>query len=754
MASDDFLGEVIIPLPPRPLSCDATLEEVASTPTGQALVQGWFPLTANAQEGGNLAETARLLGRSTDVSSPGPLGEINAAVSWGTGIISDDLNVRSALRPRLGRLDVTIHSVSGLPVKFSDRPCVVATLEHQMGVTPEMKDTTDPVWDDITFVFAVTELTSDLVLTVVDHDPLMGDQVCGEVVVPLQHLLARSPEAFISAMAGPKLMQKLGISGTAASAKQHAEDTPRYAELMPPRPPGSEFLAVSPRPEKPLGVLMYSVSLDLDMPAWFGYLAPEVMAREKAAGEDHTSSEFSYGAFCIALGRLLDCVLFFPMFAPMRTVLYLQSWQAPVLNSVLISILTIGTLFFWFTFKALTPLWLLMLPFLHGYVSYLIHLDDVPVLYAEEQAERDKAKADHAHYEGDKWRMQLAEEAKLLDAATHVEATSVSAALFSQIPGASVVSGMTNMLRSGVQSANDTTQALNVYKKIYSKLGGIQKMIVDMDLWLEPYLALFTWTEPGVTATLAAIFAAVGLALSVVAYIAASILGFLGMGWNHVTLLLGLCFFAPQGLPITRSILDMIDYYLGYLGSVATITGLTAGAGLEATAPPKKPHLQGEELHAEVLAAAQARVTKRLAAKAALQEHKSTLRHVTFTLDDLKAFTWFGRLAQRAPTVPRDQTLRMAARVTHAEPPPRVEEAAARSSGGRELGRTVSAPGALPHAADHHHHGHHHHGHDKGPEDTPKKAAIQRSPTTPLSTPRSTSFLKRLSPGGGPKTTE
>ena len=668
MASDDFLGEAVIPLPPRPLPCDATAEELAEAAAqGQAITQGWFPLTASEQEGAHLVETCALLGRGVDTSVAGPLGEVNATVAWGTGVICDDLNTRPSLRPRLGRLTVTVHGVTNLPAKFSDRPCVVSTLEGQMGVTPEVPNTCNPVWEDATFVFAVTELTADLVFTVVDHDPLVGDQTCGEVLVPLHHLLASSPTVFAAAMAGPHLTHLSGQEDVVAAARAAAA-APRHAHVLPARAPGCDILTPSPRPPQPLGVLSYSATLELDRPAWFGYLAPDVMPRETMPGEDNSAEEFSYGAFCVALGRLLDCI-FCPMFAPLRTVLYLQSWQAPRLNACLITILSVGTLFFWFTFKALTPLWLLLMPFLHGYVSHLIHLNDVPVLYLEEQAERDKAKGDEAAYVYSKWTMLVETQNKLLEEATKVGATSVSGALLASVPGAGLVSGMTSMLRSGVQAAGDNAQALNIYKKIYSKLGGIQKKILGLAVWVEPMVTVFTWSEPGVTATAAAIFAGYGLILSAAAFVVCSILGYLGVGWNHVTLGLGLTCFSPKGAPITRSILDMIDYYLAYLASVATITSLTGGSGLEATAPPKEPHLEGDALVAEVTKEAQANVKRILEAREATLVRKNALHPVDFTLADLQSSAWFGKLVHRAPLVPREQYMNMATRVTTTKPP-------------------------------------------------------------------------------------
>ena len=675
MAHDDFLGEVVIPLPPRPLPCDATAAELAEAASqGKCIAQGWFPLTANEQEGAHLVDTCRLLGRGSDTSVPGPLGEVNATVAWGTGVLCDDLNARPSLRPRLGRLTVTIHAVTGLPAKFSDRPCVVSTLEGQVGVTPEVPNTCNPRWEDVTFVFAVTELTADLVFTVVDHDPLVGDQTCGEVLVPLHHLLASTPTVFAAAMVGPHLTKLAGQEDAVAQARAAAAE-PRHAHVLPARAPGCDILTPSPRPPQPLGVLSYSAVLELDRPAWFGYLAPDVMPRETMPGEDNSAEEFSYGAFCVALGRLLDCI-FCPMFAPLRTVLYLQSWQAPRLNAALMSILTIGTLFFWFTFKALTPLWLILLPFLHGYVSHLIHLDDVPVLYIEEQAERDKAKADDAAYEATKWAMLVEMQAKMLEDATKVGATSVSGALLASVPGAGLVSGMTNMLRSGVQAAGDNAQALNIYKKIYSKLGGIQKKILGLAVWLEPMVTVFTWSEPGVTATAAAICAGYGLIASVAAFFVCSILGYLGVGWNHVTLCLGLTCFSPKGAAITRSILDMIDYYLGYLTSVAAITSLTGGAGLDATAPPKEPHLEGDALVAEVTEQATANVKRILDAREAALVHKNLLHPVDFTLADLQSTAWFGKLVHRAPLVPREQYMNMATRVTTTKPPVAIAEAA------------------------------------------------------------------------------
>jgi hypothetical protein len=163
---------------------------------------------------------------------------------------------------------------------------------------------------------------------------------------------------------------------------------------MPPRLPGEAMQRVRPRPEKPLGALSFTVQLTMETDAFFAYMAPDVMPLEAPPGKD-ASQDFSLSALNVSLGRMLDGI-FMPMFAPLRTLLYLQSWQAPRMNCALIAALLFFTLFAWNTFRLLTPLWFMLWPVFNGYVSYLIHKDDYVPLFAEDEAEEIKARGSDA----------------------------------------------------------------------------------------------------------------------------------------------------------------------------------------------------------------------------------------------------------------------------------------------------------------------------------------------------------------------
>jgi hypothetical protein len=186
------LGYVDVPMPPRPPALEEFGEGASKQAAGLPITQGWFPLVADEE---HMTELQPLLAKLGRTESKTPLGELNVRVSWGTGVMNPELNHRPPLRRRLARLTVIIHGAEGLPPKCADRPTVVAQLEHQTGVTPPAMDTTSPEWprEAATFVFAVTEVTSDLVLSVQDADPVMGAQQVGppraERAVCATHLL-------------------------------------------------------------------------------------------------------------------------------------------------------------------------------------------------------------------------------------------------------------------------------------------------------------------------------------------------------------------------------------------------------------------------------------------------------------------------------------------------------------------------------------------------------------------------------------
>jgi hypothetical protein len=628
VGTDDYMGEVMLALPPRP-SAHASATPL---PEHALLMQGWHPLVASgAEQREALVTTLRALGRhaaanalaaerrtggggvaaaaaaavasaaAAEGAAPpaapasdatGALGELYVRVSWGTGVRAADVNTRPALRPRIGTLRVRVHEARGLLPRFADRPLVSVRAEHQQGTTPAAVSTRDPVWhsgNDFTFV--ITEVTSDLVFTVLDRDPLLGDQVAGEVCVPLPLLLAPSMRAAASALPPPKTAARAAVAlrraaasagllpsseEAAAAAAEAAElqadsdfavedvapdEGPiRWAEILPRRQPGEHLQRLRPRPEKPLGALCYSARLTLDVSAAYAYACPDVMPPEALPGRD-ASGDFSIDALYISLGRMLDGI-FMPLFAPCRTLLYLQSWQAPGLNAALIVALWVGTLHAWFLMRALTPLWIALWPVFNGFVSYRIHADDYVPLCAEEAEEEAKQRKAEAElvtrraamlYEACARHMAAAREAA--DPAAAAAAASAGVGLGGAI--SSTLTSVTSMFGSG----DDSAQALSVYKRIKGKLEYAHVCGLYYADMLETWCGLFTWQDRSLSAVVAVAFTALGLAASVVLTSACLLGAALGLGVRHLVLVAGLACFYPSPAA-TRAYLEFWDYYL------------------------------------------------------------------------------------------------------------------------------------------------------------------------------------------------
>ena len=344
----DCLGYVDVPLPPRPRPLQAGArcgEELPYT-------HGWFALTATSEQWAKLWPAMSKCGRSE--RDPTPLGELHIRLAWGVGVPNPVLSHRPPLRRRLAHLVLRVHCVMEVP--HAERPAVIARLEHQVGITPEQPLTSNREWpeDDATFVFAVTEITADLVMSVVRAGSTMQrSKSIGEVIIPVASLLGRKAQS-------------------------------RWVNLLPPREPGEALLRPRRKPKQPLGRLCFTASLDLeDFSTPFAYLGEDVPPRECPPGKDK-SITFSPERLHVSLGRVLDCV-FGCMFAPLRTLLFLQAWLSPLLNLVLIATLLLLTHpSVWNTTLVCLPLWLVLSPFLHGLVSTLIQADEPVPLYKED----------------------------------------------------------------------------------------------------------------------------------------------------------------------------------------------------------------------------------------------------------------------------------------------------------------------------------------------------------------------------------
>ena len=757
VGGNDMLGELVLPLPPRP-------EEAGPQP--QPLVQGWYPLVAPAAERESLVAALRAVGRNDDAitlagerhgrggSTEGLLGELYVRLSWGHGGRAADVNHRPALRPRLATLRVRVHEARGLLPRFADRPVVTVKCESAVGITPAANGTRDPVYpaDLSDFTFAVTELTGDVVFTVLDRDPVVGDQVAGEVCLPLQLLLAPSMASLPTVLAGPRMADRLpaalrgGVSMPPPPAKRTAalvvgpadtglfsdDDvaspgptsqmekdwtlglTPKWAEIMPPRLPGEAMMRVRPRPEKPLGALSFTVQLTMETDGFFAYMAPDVMPLEAPPGID-ASQDFSFAALNVSLGRMLDGI-FMPMFAPLRTLLYIQSWQSPRMNGALMGAWVFFTLFAWNAFFMLTPLWVMLWPVFNGYISYLIHKDDYVPLFSEDEAEEIKARGADSAAKIARDNMLWEAKNRALEAIRAANDPAIAAA--AAAAGVGTLSAVGNSLAGmfGMSSGeNESAAALSMYKRIKGKLETAHVYGIYYAEIFEHWSNIFTWRDKTLSAVVAVAFAVIGLVGSLAVTLVCTLGSMLGLGINHVALVAGLaCFWpSPEGL---RGFLESSDYYLSYIP--ITLTSQCGGTGLLCTVPaerriPLSDAALRERIEAEATAAAE------LAFKAeeAEKQARGTVRPVKLDMEELLSFAWLYRLVARAPITPRDTHVSMAAHVMTATRPNRNWGEAANGTPQRTRSGQVST-GIAPSAAS-------------TPVATPRPSAMpQPSPTT------------------------
>jgi len=632
----DSLAFVDVPLPPRPLPLHSLPAAAAPLP----IVQGWFPLRVPAAALAELEPVLVKLGR-TGVAAP--LGELHVRVSWGTGVQNPALNHRPPLRRRLARLAVRIHAAEGLPPKFADRPTVMAQLESQTGVTPHAEKTMCPVWpaEAATFVFAVTEVTSDLVLTILDADPVMGAQTVGEVIVPVRSL----------------------VSGAAPREQS--------AAILPGRAPGEALLRPLPTPAVPLGRLRFSAALKMEASMPFAYLGPEVPLRDHMPGKDR-SEAFNMEALHASLGRVLDCTAA-ALFSPLRTVLYLQSWQAPRLNAGLLALLLLATRReHWPITLRCTPLWLLLAPFLHCAVGRLIRAGDPVALCAEEHTELERRRRTLEAYAAKRlWLVTQARIHLLAEAAKRDP--SLAKHRLGAAPLGRQLGKLGGALSAAVQKTREEVDHHNLIKQVMAKLRSAHaELLATADL-AERLMAAFDGSDPWITGLLFVMLLCVGIAASAVVAAMAAAAACLGLHSHTLALLGGLLCFAPPAKPLTRSMLAVADYLLSSLSGVAHVTPLLAGAGLAATAPREEPMLQGEALQKACEAEAQLFVDAQHLQRQAELHARGHLRHTSLSLADALSGAWLRRLLQRAPNVPRQQHLAMTRRVlAGGKPPPRV----------------------------------------------------------------------------------
>jgi hypothetical protein len=360
--ADDYLGEALIPLParrgrdapplgdaPPPSAEERALAEVArrrgkdgeaEQQAARGIVEGWFPLRCDARHAGELTRIQRRLGRAEDLSPPA-LGEVLARVSYGPerDLLDAEPAHRPGLRASLGSVTVRVIAAAALPDRTgADAYSVHALFEQQRRRTPAVAHSHSPAWPaaGATFEWRVTELTSDIVLRVMDHDEALG-----EVFIPLAQLLPDGE----------------GVVSELARVPRVAPPAPRWYTILKPRRPGEALARLRDRPHTPLGRLCVAARLRLRTPLPYAYTAPEALPPARRPGRD-VDAEPSVAHLTLAASRMLDAMLA-PIAAPARTVLYLQSWQAPRLNVTLaLGLAAACSSWLWPLTRALWPLWL------------------------------------------------------------------------------------------------------------------------------------------------------------------------------------------------------------------------------------------------------------------------------------------------------------------------------------------------------------------------------------------------------------
>ena len=640
--NSEALWCVDVPLPPRPAAVhgaqgDTHARRRRKGDAPPPVHQGWFPLRP-ADERRRAAARPLLakLGRSE--ADAAPYGELHVCVSWGVGVCGAPLSHRPALRRRIGRLLLRVHCADGLPHGAAPRAAVVARLEHQVAVTPPVEGKGSmPDWPpvDSTFAFAWTEVTSDLVLTLVDLDPIRGARPLGEVMLPLAAL-----------MSSRRMMLR------------------HWAALLPGRRPGEALLRPQPRPRHAPGRICFSLALEVEASAAFAYLGPDVPPRETAPGHVPQVDSFSATALHASLGRFLDAALR-PLGAPLRTLLYLQSWQSPRLNAALI-----GALLFltrpgvWRATALLTPLWLCLAPFLHGAVAARLRAGDLAPLAAEEAAEQSRRLHASSARGAAHRRMVVDARTKLLKHASRRDPSLAERELEALGPGGVAVAHLGHMLGAAAAKTSESMDHLNVIKVIHAKLAMLHDMLLEAAAPAERACAACEWHDVRLTALLACVAAMAGLALSGVLATAVGLCWLLGLTWRRAVLLAGLACFAPQGAPLTRAAMQTADELLAEsLEGVASVTPLLSGPGLANAAPPPPQPVQSvAAMRASAEVEARRDVDKQQAARDAELAARSTHRPARLALEDLVHGVWVARLLARAPDAPRQAHLAMTER--------------------------------------------------------------------------------------------
>ena len=666
---DDYIGEVLVPIPDDADGSDdgssgsgskrrGKREEASGEAGGKrtdgvgssGIVEGWFPLVCSSRHERELRHLLRRLGRPEDLSPPA-LGEVFCRIRFGPERDVHDAEPahRPSRRTALGTLALRVLAARDVDTRHHHRACprygycscvpclradasalfitlaaegshhhdaalsVHVTFEQQRRRTTEARGATGVVFDadGATFEFRVTEPTGDVALRL-----MAGDVAIGEALLPLAQLLPLPASPWAELGAVPRA----------------ALPAPRWYALVPPRGPGEALLRTRERPEAPLGRICVAARLRLDAPIPFAYLAPEPLPLTAPPGRNEDDAP-SVAHLTLATSRLADAMLA-PMAAPLRTLLYLQSWQSPRFNALLLALLAAGcTSLAWPLTRRLWPLWLCLAPALHGFVSFLIHRGDAAYVWTDE-AEADESASKAA---SDRARLQR----------MHWEAEREAA-------------------RSRGQNMADPNAAMSrnvlvLWRLIQAQIAAAQSSAVWAADALERAANALSWADPHCSAAAVTLLAAAGLAASFGLAVAEVFAPLSPFGLRHVVFAAGATAFLPFPKP-TRSMLDYAERMLQLYSPVA-LGPLTSGAGLEATAA-LRPGASEAEVRARLRREAQ-RQQKEEAAEA----ERSRRERAAARAARLHPGAALRKLLERAPTNARVLHLRLAARLARPAPP-------------------------------------------------------------------------------------
>ena len=634
---DDYIGEVLVPIPDDDSSSrDGSTGSRDGNGTSQkerkddqdhdvaGMIEGWFPLVCSSRHEREIRRLLRRLGRPDDVAPPA-LGEVLVRCRFGAE--RDVRDAEPAHRPgrRTGLGTLALRVLAAADVAHGHRRShlsVHVSFEQQRCRTPQQRAagghsgggsvTGDA--DDATFQFRVTEPCGDVVLRLMDGD----DVAVGEALLPLAQLLPLPPTPWAEL-------------GTVPRA---APPTPRWHALMPCRGPGEALLRMRERPESPLGRLCVAARLRLDAPLPFCYLAPEPLPPTPTPGRNEDDAP-SVAHLTLAASRLSDAVLA-PIAAPLRTLLYLQSWQAPRLNAAALLALALAcSNAAWPLTRRLWPLWLALLPALNGYVSLLIHRGDATYVW-EDEAEQDTSASRAA---ADRMRLQR----------MHWEAEREAA-------------------RSRGQNMADPTAAqsrnvLVLWRLIQAQIAAAQSAATTSADVLERAANALNWMDPHCTAAAVTLLAAAGLGASLALALLEAAAPLSPFRARHLVFAAAAACFLPFPAP-TRAALDAAERTLQLYSPVA-LGPLTSGAGLEATAA-LQPGASEAEVRERLRRDAQRQQRDAAAEVERARAARAGARAARLAANPLAALR---KLLARAPTNARVQHLRMAARLARPAPP-------------------------------------------------------------------------------------